>query len=149
MIDYDIASAKKIIELLEKNPRGMTIKEISDNLKLNRHTVTKILERLLIEKRVDYDAKGPAKIFYITGKPRLAGRIDISDVEKIWIDIVEPIDEKYGEKFIRLNQTKPDFLTRSSSKFRSVGAISVKKNQLINLIRLLRDIAKNEFGIEI
>ena len=144
--EYDIENAKKILELLEENPRGLTIAEISQKLKLNRNTVTKILDRLLIEKRVDYDAKGPAKIFYFTGKSKFAGRLDISDVEKIWIDIVEPV---YGEKFIRLNQTKPDYLTRSTTKFRSVGAITIKKSQITNFLRILRDIAKNEFEVDV
>ncbi|MCS7123386.1 MAG: hypothetical protein RMJ17_02325 [Candidatus Aenigmarchaeota archaeon] len=146
---YDIESAKKVVELLKKNPRGLDISEVSKELKLSRNTVVKILERLLIEKRVDYTSKGPAKVFYLTGEPKFVGRIDLSDIEKIWIDVLYPLDEKYGEKLIRLNQTKLDYLSRSSSKFRSVGAIVINRNNIINLIRLLRDVAKNEFGVEV
>jgi len=145
-MDYDIENAKRILELLEKTPRGLTIAEISSILKLNRHTVTKIIERLLIEKRVDYEPKGVAKVFYSTGKLKFVGRIDISNQEKIWIDIIEP---QYGEKKIRLNQTKPDYLTRSSDKFRSVGAVAIEKKDLMNLIRILRDVARKEFNLDI
>lgn len=149
MEEYDIETAKRIINLLKNNPRGLDISEISRELKISRNTAIKVLERLLIEKRIDYVSKGPAKIFFLLGESKFVGRIDLSDTEKIWIDVIYPMDEKYGEKLIRLNQTKLDYLSRSSSKFRSVGAIIIDKKNMVNLVRLLRDIAKNEFGLEI
>ncbi|MFH8110208.1 MAG: hypothetical protein QXE42_02085 [Candidatus Aenigmatarchaeota archaeon] len=149
MEEYDIETAKRVINLLKNNPRGLDISEISRELKISRNTAIKVLERLLIEKRIDYVSKGPAKIFFLLGESKFVGRIDLSDTEKIWIDVIYPMDEKYGEKLIRLNQTKLDYLSRSSSKFRSVGAIIIDKKNMVNLVRLLRDIAKNEFGLEI
>ncbi|MEM5811488.1 MAG: hypothetical protein QW641_01060 [Candidatus Aenigmatarchaeota archaeon] len=149
MEEYDIETAKRVISLLKNNPRGLDISEISRELKISRNTAIKVLERLLIEKRVDYVSKGPAKIFFLLGESKFVGRIDLSDTEKIWIDVIYPLDEKYGEKLIRLNQTKLDYLSRSSSKFRSVGAILIDKKNIVNIIRLLRDIAKDEFGLEI
>lgn len=147
-VEYDTENAKKILKLLDAAVRGMTIAEISKALGLNRHTVAKILEKMLIEKKVNYDEKGPAKIFYSVGLSKFVGRIDQGPGDKIWIDIFKP---KYPgeEEFVRLNQTKHDSLIRASSKFKSVGAVAIKKSQLVNLIRILRDIAREEFGLKV
>ncbi len=147
-VEYDTKNTKRVIKTLNESVRGLTITDIAYQLKLNRHTITKILNRLLIEKKVDYDEKGPAKIFYSTGKSKFVGRVDQGKFDKLWIDVFKP---KYpGEQeSVRINQTKHDHLIRASSKFRSVGAISVKRRNLITLIRLLKDIARDEFNLKI
>lgn len=147
-VEYDTKNAQTIFHVLENSERGLTITDIAEELDLNRHTVTKLLEKMLIEKKVNYDEKGPAKIFYSTGKSKFVGRLDQGKFDKIWIDVIKP---RYtlDEISVRLNQTKHDHLIRSSSKFRSVGAISIKKSQLVNLIRILRDVARKEFGLSV
>ena len=138
-VEYDTENTRKVLDLLESSIRGMTITEIAKELGLNRHTVTKILDRLLIEKRVDYDERGPAKVFFSTGKSKFIARIDQSEGDKLWIDIFKP---RYPgeEEFIRINQTKHDVLIRSSSKFKSVGSIAVKKSKLKELVEILKKI---------
>lgn len=147
-VEYDTKNTKRVLEVLRKSIRGLTITDIAQMLKLNRHTITKILDRLLIEKKVNYDEKGPAKIFYSSGTSKFVGRIDQGKFETLWIDVFKP---KYpGEQeFVRINQTKHDNLIRASSKFRSVGAIAIKKRNLINLIRILKDVARDEFKLKI
>jgi len=147
-VEYDTKNTKRVLKTLKESVRGLTITDIAQQLKLNRHTITKILNRVLIEKKVDYDEKGPAKIFYSTGTSKFVGRVDQGKFDKIWIDVFKP---KYpGEQeSVRINQTKHDHLIRASSKFRSVGAISVKRRNLITLIRLLKDIARDEFKLKI
>ena len=147
-VEYDTQNTKRVLKALAESPRGATITDIANKLGLNRHTVTKILERCLIEKRVNYDEKGPAKIFYSTGKSRYVGKVDQGKFDKLWIDVFEPIYPG-EEPFVRINQTKHDNLIRSSSKFRSVGAIAIKKSSLVSLIRILRDIAREEFGLRV
>lgn len=146
--EYDTKNTRRILETLADNPRGLTITDVASKLDLNRHTVTKILDRLLIEKRVDYDEKGPAKIFYSTGTSRFVGRVDQGKFDKLWIDVFKP---KYEgeEEFIRINQTKHDHLIRTPSKFRSVGAIAVKRKNVINLIRILKDVARDELNLKV
>lgn len=147
-VDYDTKNSYKILELLKGSIRGLTITEIAKELKLNRHTVTKILEKLLIEKRVNYDEKGAAKIFYFTGESKFVGKIDQGKQDTLWIDIFKP--HYLGEEeIVRINQTKHDNLIRSSSKYRSVGAIAVKKKSIVNLIRLLRDVAKEDLKLNV
>ncbi|MEM5872883.1 MAG: winged helix-turn-helix transcriptional regulator [Candidatus Aenigmatarchaeota archaeon] len=135
-IEYDSENAKRILRLLEKNPRGMTIMEISNSLNLNRHTVTKILERLLIEKRVDFDERGPAKVFYFVGKSQFIGKIEQGKDNILWIDLFKPVYEG-EEEFVRINQTKKDTLIRSKNKYRSIGSVAIKKSKIKELISIL------------
>jgi DNA primase large subunit len=147
--EYDTRNARSIKELLDKSERGLTIAEMAEQLKLNRHTVTKLCEKMLIEKKINYDEKGPAKVYYSVGPSKFVGRIDLSSNEKLWIDVFKYPKYTGEEEFVRINQTKHDNLIRASSKFKSVGAIAVKKSQLINLIRILRDVARKEFGLNV
>ena len=146
--EYDSKNTSRVLEILNKSERGLTITDIASELSLNRHTITKILDRLLIEKRMDYDEKGPAKIFYSTGTSRFVGRVDQGKFDKLWIDVFKPRYEG-EEESIRINQTKHDHLIRSSSKFRTVGAISVKRKNVINLIRILKDVARDELNLKV
>jgi len=146
--EYDSENTHKVLEILNKSTRGLTITDIASELSLNRHTITKILDRMLIEKRVNYDEKGPAKIFFSTGTSKFVGRVDQGKFDKLWIDVFKP---KYEgeETSIRINQTKHDHLIRSSSKFRTVGAISIKRKNVINLIRILKDVARDELNLKV
>ncbi|MBI2545396.1 MAG: hypothetical protein HYW22_02240 [Candidatus Aenigmarchaeota archaeon] len=148
-VEYDTDNARMILKTLNSSARGMTIHDISKELGLNRHTATKILERMLVEKKVNYDEKGPSKIYYSVGSSKFVGRIDLSGYDKLWIDVFKQPRYESEEPFIRINQTKHDHLIRSSSKFKSVGAISIKKGQLVNLIRILRDVARKEFKVNV
>jgi len=119
---------------------------------INEETKNKVeqkdVEKLLIEKRVNYDEKGAAKIFYFTGESKFVGKIDQGKQDTLWIDIFKP--HYLGEEeIVRINQTKHDNLIRSSSKYRSVGAIAVKKKSIVNLIRLLRDVAKEDLKLNV
>jgi DNA-binding Lrp family transcriptional regulator len=147
-VEYDTKNTYKILDLLKKNIRGLTITEIADRLQLNRHTVTKILDKLLIEKRVNYDEKGAAKIFYYVGEGKFVGKIDQGKHDTLWIDIFKPYYSG-EEEIIRINQTKHDNLIRASSKYRSVGAVAIKKKSLVELIRLLRDVARSDLNLNI
>ena len=148
-VEYDTKNQKRIFDTLNESVRGMTIHDIAKKLDLNRHTVTKLLERMLIEKKVNYDEKGPAKIYYSVGPSKFVGRIDLSNVDKLWIDVFKQPRYESEEEFLRINQTKHDHLIRASSKFKSVGAVAIKKSQLGNLIKLLRAVAKKEFGLSV
>lgn len=148
-VEYDTKNARRILDVLNGSIRGMTIHDIARKLDLNRHTVTKLCERMLVEKKINYDEKGPAKIYYSVGPSKFVGRVDQGDWDKIWIDVFKQPRYEGEDEFVRLNQTKHDHLIRASSKFKSVGAVAVKKSQLVNLIRIMRDVARKEFGLSV
>ena len=138
-IEYDTKNTQLVLDCLEKNARGATIGEVAEQLELNRHTVTKILDRLLIEKKVDYEEKGLTKIFFSTGSNKFIGKINQGKDNDVWVDVFKP---KNDEEFVRLNQTKHDHLIRSSSNYRSVGAIAVKKDHIDELVEVLKKVKK-------
>lgn len=148
-VEYDTKNARRILEVLNESARGATIHDIAQKLNLNRHTVTKLCERMLIEKKINYDEKGPAKIYYSVGPSKFVGKISLDKFDTIWIDVFKQPKYPGEEEFVRLNQTKHDHLIRASSKFKSVGAVAIKKSQLVNLIRILRDVARKEFGLSV
>lgn len=89
-VEYDTKNARRVLDVLNKSERGLTITDIAEDLNLNRHTVTKLLERMLIEKKANYDEKGPAKIFYGTGKSKYVGRLDQGKFEKYGLMLQSP-----------------------------------------------------------
>ncbi len=54
----------KILDLLKKNPSGLTITQVSNSLKLNRITINHHLQRLIGEKKVIVRVVGKAKLLY-------------------------------------------------------------------------------------
>jgi predicted ArsR family transcriptional regulator len=129
-----MSNTKKVLDLLKESPRGLTISEISDILNLNRHTVRKILERLLIEKRVDYEEKGPAKIFYFVGEIEEVAKIDLGNESYISIDKIKSFDKE----FIRISQLKKDSLVREKNKFRIIGSVAISKEKLKELLETIQ-----------
>ncbi|PWR71616.1 PAS domain-containing protein [Methanospirillum lacunae] len=62
----------KIRSLLKFHPRGLTISDISQRLKMNRNSVAKYLEILEISGCVEMRQMGAAKVFYISQRIPLA-----------------------------------------------------------------------------
>jgi PAS domain S-box-containing protein len=59
---------EKIIRLLKEYPSGLSIKEISHNLGLNRNLVSKLLDILHLRGKLDIRYVGKAKIFFISNR---------------------------------------------------------------------------------
>jgi PAS domain S-box-containing protein len=68
----------KIIDVLRDNTRGMTVTEISKEINLNRNSVAKYLEVLLISGHVEMRAYGPAKVFFLSQRVPMSALIDFS-----------------------------------------------------------------------
>jgi len=58
--------ADQIKDLLHKNPQGLNITEIVSDIKINRNTVVRYLENLLISGHVDMSHLGMVKIYKIS-----------------------------------------------------------------------------------
>jgi len=55
---------KKIMKELSKHKLGLTIEELSKNLKLSRGTVSKYIYALKIQNKIHVRKVGPAKMIY-------------------------------------------------------------------------------------
>jgi ribosomal protein S24E len=56
---------ERIVEVLKKNPKGLTIKEIANAVGLHRINVTKYIYELVGEGVLIERIIGPAKLYYL------------------------------------------------------------------------------------
>src|SRR5512136_1519446 len=77
----------RIKKLLKARPKGLTISDISHNLKINRNSVAKYLEILLITGQVEMKMYGNAKVYY------LSHRVPISSMLRFANELILVLDE--------------------------------------------------------
>lgn len=76
----------RIKKLLKARPKGLTISDISHTLKINRNSVAKYLEILLITGQVEMRMYGNAKVYY------LSNRVPISSMLKFSSELILVLD---------------------------------------------------------
>jgi len=67
-----------IKEMLRKNPRGMSITDISRELNLNRNSVAKYVNMLLVAGVVEMKTYAAAKVYYLSQRVPLRAMLDFS-----------------------------------------------------------------------
>lgn len=82
---HEIGLIKKI---LNDNPKGMTVTDISRKIKINRNSVAKYLDIMRISGHVEMITFGPAKVFFPSR------RIPILDMLNYTSDYILVFDEK-------------------------------------------------------
>lgn len=88
--------------VLEKNPSGMTIKGISDEIGMNRNSVAKYLEILTISGEAERRNIGPAKVYKLSDNVPLSAMLDYSDECILVLDEemkVVRVNKRFFEKF--------------------------------------------------
>ena len=83
-----------IKDLLRSHPRGMTIIDISQNIGINRNSVAKYLDVLLISGQVEMHAVGTAKLYF------LSKRVPISAMLSLSSDYVIIFDNEMAVQYI-------------------------------------------------
>lgn len=68
----------RILDRLKANPRGMSVSDLSRDLGVNRNTVSRYLDMLLIAGEVEMHAYGKAKVFYLSQRVPLSAVINLS-----------------------------------------------------------------------
>jgi PAS domain S-box-containing protein len=76
----------KIRKVLKANPRGMTVSQISKEIDLNRNSVAKYLEVLLISGHVEMRSYGPAKVFFLSQRVPISAMLDFSSDYMLVLD---------------------------------------------------------------
>lgn len=90
----------KIKKLLKLRPKGLTISDISHQLKMNRNSVAKYLEILLISGHVEMRTFGAAKVFFLSQRVPMSAMLSFSS------DFIVVIDSD-----LKIIQTNDNFLT--------------------------------------
>ena len=91
----------RIKRLLKSRPKGLTISDISTALKINRNSVAKYLEILLITGHVEVKVFGNAKVYY------LSSRVPISSMLRFASELILVLD--YEGKITEVNDNFLNF----------------------------------------
>ncbi|MBN2734679.1 MAG: PAS domain S-box protein [Methanomicrobiaceae archaeon] len=67
-----------ILNLLKDNPRGMSLKQITDAMGMNRITVARYLDILKTSGRVDMEPCGQAKVYYLADRTPISAMLDFT-----------------------------------------------------------------------
>lgn len=92
MLEQDNISRIKI--LLKAHPRGLTITDVSSNLKMNRNSAAKYLEILQIAGLVESKSYGTARVFFLTHRLPISALVSITD------DLVITLNENHHILFV-------------------------------------------------
>ncbi|QSZ67410.1 PAS domain S-box protein [Methanofollis aquaemaris] len=68
----------RILDRLKANPRGMSVSDLSRGLGVNRNTVSRYLDMLLIAGELEMRTYGKAKVFYLSQRVPLSAVINLS-----------------------------------------------------------------------
>jgi PAS domain S-box-containing protein len=85
-MEVDRKELSLIKEVLKSNPRGMTVTEISKEVKMNRHSVAKYLEVLAVSGHIDMKSFGPSKVYYISQRLPISAMLSFSSSFIIILD---------------------------------------------------------------
>ena len=89
-----LQTSAQIKEVLKKNPQGLSITDIVREVHVNRNTVGRYLEKLLISGQVEMRHFGMAKIY------ALANRVPVSAVLSISSELILQLDNSTRIVFI-------------------------------------------------
>lgn len=76
----------KILTRLKANPRGMSVTDLARDLAINRNTVSRYLDMLLISGEVEMRTYGKAKVFYPSQRVPLSAMINFSSDGVVILD---------------------------------------------------------------
>lgn len=67
-----------ILSLLRENPRGMSVTDIAQTTGVNRNTIARYLDMLLISGQVEMKTYGKAKVFFLSRRVPLSAMLNLS-----------------------------------------------------------------------
>ena len=88
-----LQTSAQIKEVLKKNPQGLSITDIVREVHVNRNTVGRYLEKLLISGQVEMRHFGMAKIY------ALANRVPVSAVLSISSELDPAAGQQHPDRF--------------------------------------------------
>lgn len=95
-----------ILTHLKDNPRGMSVTEIAEATHLNRNTIARYMDTLLVSGQVEMRTFGKAKVFF------LSKRVPVSAMLNLSSEMVLLIDENL--RIIQANEALLSFLSVTS-----------------------------------
>lgn len=104
----------RVLDLLKEEPRGLSITDISRALGLNRNSVSKYLNMLLISGHVELRSIGVAKVYFLSKRVPISAMLDYSS------DAIVVLN--HNREIVVANES---FLTLTGSDFRDIIKMKV------------------------
>jgi len=76
----------EILTFLQDNPRGMSVTEIADATHLNRNTIARYMDNLLMSGKVEMRTFGKAKVFFLSKRVPVSAMLNLSSEMVLLID---------------------------------------------------------------
>ena len=147
----------KIRHLLKVHPRGLSISSIAQKLKINRNSLAKYLEILLVTGQVEMRTYGVAKVYYLTSRVPLSAMmkfaaelIIVLDDHKTVIQANDNFLSFFGlrrEDLVGTNISALSQLPFSDFPFQSLIEETHRTGELIKEVRVKKD--KNEVQFKV
>jgi PAS domain S-box-containing protein len=115
-----------IKEMLRKNPRGMSITDISRELNLNRNSVSKYVNMLLVAGEVEMKTHAAAKVYYLSQRVPLRAMLDFSTDAIVILDVNLAV-VRANDNFLTLAGTSRETLMGNSIQGSSIPFFSDAK----------------------
>lgn len=95
-----------IIAHLKTCPQGVSVSEMAETLHINRNTVARYLDKLLVSGRVEMRSFGKAKVFYLSRRVPVSAMLNLSSEMVLMVDA--------GLQVIQANSAVAAFLNCSA-----------------------------------
>jgi PAS domain S-box-containing protein len=122
-MDVQIEESKKelsrVLDLLKEEPRGLSITDISRALGLNRNSVSKYLNMLLISGHVELRSIGVAKVYFLSKRVPISAMLDYSS------DAIVVVNQ--NREIVVANES---FLNLTGSEFRDIIKMKVENSEI-------------------
>jgi PAS domain S-box-containing protein len=106
----DQEKISRIKKLLKARPKGLTISDISHYLKINRNSVAKYLEILLITGQVEMRMYGNAKVYYLSNRVPISSMLKFANELILVLDSDLKVVEANENFFSYFGEKKEDFI---------------------------------------
>jgi predicted transcriptional regulator len=64
-LSKEVETRQKILKELSKTNKGLTINDLAKHCDVSRYTISKVLQRLIGEGKIEVREIGPAKLHYL------------------------------------------------------------------------------------
>ena len=118
-IDESKRELARVKDLLKNEPRGLSITDISRMLNMNRNSVSKYLNMLLVSGHVDMRSVGVAKVYFLSQRVPISAMLDFSS------DCIIVMDS-----MLRIVQTNDNYVEFSGMSRDELIGISVLDRDL-------------------
>ena len=116
-MDVDRKALLRIKGFLKSNPRGMNVTEISREIGMNRQSVAKYMEMMVMSGHVDVRTFGPSKVYYLSQRLPISAMLSLSN------DLILILDRNLSianvnDRFLEFTgSSREDLVYRNIGKF--------------------------------